>query len=134
MEPITLIIGALAAGAAAGGKDAASRAVRDGYDALHKRLTRHVSSGSDGAVALRNFEEDAGGSPDQPSVWAGPLEEELKKCDADSDVALVRAARELLEAAGGQTQLPTYSVQNSSGVLIGNNSTQNNEWTGIHGT
>ena len=96
MDPVTLILAALAAGAAAGLKDSASSAIKDAYNGL-KGLTRGRLAGRPaGELVLARHEQD-------PQVWDKPLTKELTEAGAGDDPALVTAAQALMrlvDAAG----------------------------------
>ncbi|WP_147403977.1 hypothetical protein [Nocardia panacis] len=61
MDPLSIIVTALIAGAAAGGRDAASAAVRDAYSTLRDRLGADRASNYD-AVAVIETNEAVPGS------------------------------------------------------------------------
>ncbi|WP_328393692.1 hypothetical protein [Nocardia sp. NBC_00416] len=122
MDPLTVIITALIAGAAAGGQDAVSAAVRDTYSVLRNRLTR----GSDpGAVAVIETNETAPGSS------IDELEDMLRRARAAEDRELRSDAEALL------SQLPTGRVddarsridlRHAQGVQIGDHGVQHNSF------
>jgi len=96
MDPVTLIVAALVAGAAAGLKDSASSAVKDAYNGLKGLARRRLAGRPGGELVLARHEQD-------PQVWYKPLVQELTEAGADVDPALVTAAQalmQLLDAAG----------------------------------
>jgi len=96
MDPVTLIVAALVAGAAAGLKDSASAAVKDAYDSLKGLVRRRLAGRPGGELVLARHEQD-------PQVWDRPLVQELTESGAEGDAALVTAAQalmRLLDAAG----------------------------------
>ncbi|BCK57509.1 hypothetical protein [Nocardia wallacei] len=121
MDPFTIITTALIAGAAAGGKDAASAAVRDAYAALRERLT---SGGDDSAaVAVIEANEAASGSN------IDELEDVLRRHRWAEDDELRSVAETIL------SQLPSDRVEDArsridlrqaQGVQIGDHGTQHN--------
>lgn len=114
MEPISLIIAALAAGAAAGAGDTAGQAVRDAYAALKSLLRRRVSDDA-GQTVLAQHESD-------PEVWRKPLEQQLIASGAPDDEAVVEAARRLLAIAdphGSRQGKYTVQVTGGQGAVIG---------------
>lgn len=124
MDPLTIITTALIAGAAAGGRDAASTAVGDAYAALRDRLT----SGSDdsGTVAVIEANEAA------PGGNVGELEHTVGRRGAVDDDELRSAAEAVL------SRLPSDRVddarsrvdlRNAQGVQVGNHGTQHNTFT-----
>lgn len=115
MDPVSLIVVALAAGAAAGAKDVTSQAVKDSYAALKdfvKRRLRHKQAGAEDVVT--QFEED-------PGRWELPLRTLLSECVSGEDDDLVRHARGLLDIAQQQAGQGKYNVQigRAQGTVIG---------------
>jgi hypothetical protein len=96
VDPVTLIVAALVAGAAAGVKDTASSAVKDAYNGLKGLVQRRMGGRPDGELVLARHEQD-------PQVWERPLVQELTAAGAGNDPALVAAAQalmQLVDAAG----------------------------------
>jgi len=96
MDPVTLIVAALVAGAAAGLKDTASSAIKDAYDGLKGLVRRRLADRPGGELVLDRHEQD-------PQVWDKPLAQELTAAGAGDDPALVTAAQalmQLVDAAG----------------------------------
>jgi hypothetical protein len=96
VDPVTLIVAALVAGAAAGLRDTASSAVMDTYNGLKGLVRRKLGGRPDGVLVLARHEQD-------PEVWDKPLVQELTAARAADDPALVTAAQalmQLLDAAG----------------------------------
>lgn len=94
MDPITLIVTALAAGAALGVQDTASAMVKDAYASL-KALARKRLGGDPGAELVLSRHEQG------PEIWQAPLMAELARAGADGDGDLIAAAKALLDLAGG---------------------------------
>jgi hypothetical protein len=104
MEPISLILAALVAGATAATKDTADVAVKDAYDGLK-------------ALIKKKFEKDALG---QAMVEAKP--EDIKQSEAllrnkiteagiDQDVEILKAAAEILKKEDPQgAKIGKYSI------------------------
>ena len=76
MDPITLIVTALAAGAALGVQDTASAMVMDAYAGL-KALVRRRLGGDPGAELVLTRHEQA------PEIWQAPLMAELARAGAE---------------------------------------------------
>lgn len=96
MDPISLIVGALAAGAAAGLSDTASTVVQDGYTGSRELVRRRLAGRPAAQVALAEHES-------APEVWHAPLVAELETVGAGTDEALVAAAQRVMaivDAAG----------------------------------
>jgi RIP homotypic interaction motif len=122
MDPVTLIVTALAAGAALGLKDTASVAVRDAYGSLKALATRRLAGRGEGELALARHEED-------PQAWEGPLVAELTAVGAADDASLVAAAQALMtmvDETGSRAGKYIVRVQSSQGVQVGDHNTQHN--------
>jgi hypothetical protein len=89
MDPVTLVITALAAGTALGLKDTAATAVRDAYAILWARVRKRLASRPDGAMLLARHAE-------APQTWEAPLAAELSASGAAQDTDLLAAALGLL--------------------------------------
>lgn len=104
MDPITLIVTALVAGAASGLKGVAGDAVKDAYRALKGAIRRRSGTGADVEVALTRVES-------KPEVWTDPLKDVLAEIGADRDAEIVGAAQTLMslidpqQAAAGRYQV-----------------------------
>lgn len=88
MEPITLILTALVAGAA----KAAGEAVPDGYKGLKALIQKKFAGKPEAEMALAKHEE-------KPKVWEEPLKEALAESGVDQDEEILKAAQELLKQA-----------------------------------
>ena len=130
MEPITLILTALAAGAGLGLKDAASSAVTDAYHGLKALVGRRLASRPGGELVLARHEES-------PEVWDKPLAEELTAAGAAQDQDLVTAAQALMrlvDEAGSAAGKYQVLVHGSQGVQVGDHNTQHNTFGPASGT
>jgi|SRR5215471_17758215 len=121
MDPITLIVTALAAGAALGVQDSASAMVKDAYASL-KALVRRRLGGDPGAELVLARHEQA------PETWQAPLMAELARTGADGDGDLIAAAKALLDLVGeaGGAGKYTVDVRGAQGVQIGDHNRQDN--------
>lgn len=113
MDPLTLILAALAAGAAAGAQDTAGEAVKEAYQGLKGLLQRRFSDNRDAERALLKHES-------KPQVWEAPLREELAQIAADRDEEVVEAAQRLMTlvqpqqiGTGNKFNIQMGSVQGS---------------------
>ena len=118
MDPITLIVTALAAGAALGVQDTASAMVRDAYASL-KALVRRRLGGDPGTELVLTRHEQA------PETWQAPLKAELARTGADEDADLIAAAKALLDLVGEAGKY-TVDVRGAQGVQIGDHNRQDN--------
>jgi hypothetical protein len=89
MDPVTLIVTALAAGAALGLKDTASSAVKDAYNGLKALVRKRLAGRQDAELVLARYEE-------APQTWQTPLTAELDQAGAGRDDDLVAAAQALM--------------------------------------
>ncbi len=89
MEPISLILGALAAGAIAGAQATASEAVKDSYQGLRTLIQSKLADKPSAEIVLAKHEE-------KPEVWQEPLKAELIEAAADQDQAIINAAQKLM--------------------------------------
>jgi hypothetical protein len=122
VDPVTLIIAALATGAVSGIKETASAAVMDAYEALKGLARKRLASRPDGELVLTRYAE-------APEAWERPLAAELGAAGADRDSDLVAAAQALMslvDAAGSRTGKYRVDVRHSQGVQIGDHNTQHN--------
>ena len=122
MEPVTLIISALVAGAAAAGKDVGKQAVKDAYNGLKSIIKKWFSKkeNADGELALEKHEHD-------PETWEKPLKKSLSETGAAKASEIfdaVKALKQALESTPeGQRVLSKYSlnIKDSEIGIIGDN-------------
>ncbi len=115
MEPITLILTALATGAAAAAKDTASQAVKDGYAGFKALVQRRFAKRPEAEMALTQYEE-------KPKVWEAPLKDALAETGADKDQEVLQLAQQLLKLVKPQQAAQgKFNVQigEAKGVVIG---------------
>lgn len=120
MDPITLIISALAAGGSAGLRESASSALSDAYGALKGLVLRKLSGRRDGALAVERHAED-------PETWQAPLAKELREAGAEHDGQLVEAAQLLLslaEQTGARGNTYNVDARGASSFQIGEHGVQ----------
>ena len=115
MEPVELIVAALAAGAAGGAENVASTVVKDAYQELKRLVTARCAGRKTAKVALADHEAD-------PEAGRASLEQALTESGAAADAELIDAARRLLamlsksNSAGGKY---TVTVENTQGTHVG---------------
>jgi hypothetical protein len=122
MDPITLIVTALAAGASLGIADTASSAIKDGYAALKALVRKRLGGRPEAELVLARHEQ-------APQTWQAPLMAELDEAGAGRDADLVAAAEalmHLLDEAGARAGKYTVDVRGAQGVQIGDRNTQHN--------
>ncbi|MEU1523982.1 hypothetical protein ABZ413_17455 [Nocardia rhamnosiphila] len=115
MDPFTIIVTALVAGAAAGGQDAASAAVRDAYMALRRRIS---GDGVEGELteALEANESSPGGD-------RAALEAAVRRNGVDTDSQAQLLAQRLLQAV--PTKHVFNDLRHAQGVHAGDGGTVN---------
>ncbi len=122
MDPVTLIVTALAAGAASALQDGASTAVKDAYTRLNALAKRRFARRSKGELVLTEHEA-------APQTWEAPLAAELHSAGAEGDTDLVAAAQALMslvDEAGSRSGKYLVAVHDSQGVQVGDHNTQTN--------
>lgn len=94
MEPITLIVTALSAGAALiaqkSGEELIKNGVKDLYDALKSRIKQKFAGQPTAEMVLQEHEQ-------APQDWEAPLKQKLTQAGAAQDQELQKLAEELLK-------------------------------------
>jgi hypothetical protein len=123
MEPITLILGALLAGAVKGVGESATAAVKDAYtrfrDVLGQRLTTPAAQ-----EVIKEFTADPGSNELVMRAY-------LQKVDAALDQRIVDAAEAVMAATdprGAADGKYTVDARGARGVQIGNYNRQRNDF------
>lgn len=122
MEPVSLILGALAAGAS----DAAKQAVRDAYEGLKRLVAARFAGRQSAEVALAEHAAD-------PETWQAPLAKELSAAGAAGDEAILKTARavlELADPAGAAAGKYVLDLRGAQGVQVGDSNLQLNQFGG----
>lgn len=119
MEPVTLILSALATGAAKAAGDAAP----DAYKALKELIKRKFASKPQAEMVLEEHEKD-------PETYEVPLKKKLVEADVDKDEEILKKAQELLkqafpqEAAQGKYNIKAEQIKGIVGDISGGNVNQ----------
>lgn len=129
MDPITLIVAALAAGASTGLGDTVSQAIKDAYGALKSLMRKGLKDRPDGDLVLERHEK-------APDTWREPLMSELELAGvADADA--VALAQQLLELVWAENPAARgkYNVDIGSGqgIQVGDHGAQHNVFSERHG-
>ncbi len=122
MDPVTLIVTALAAGAASALQDGVSAAVKDAYARLKALVTKQFADRPKAELVLAEHEA-------APQTWEAPLAAELSAVGAEGDANLVAAAQALMnlvDEAGSRSGKYLITVNGSQGVQVGDHNTQTN--------
>jgi hypothetical protein len=120
MDPVTLVEGALAAGALLGVKNTTSQAVNDAYVALKAKVKALFTGNAKAELVLAEHET-------APQTWGQPLMAELTTIEVDEE--LVAAAQELMKLIDSTGwQAGKYKVDNSTirGSQLGDHNVQHN--------
>jgi hypothetical protein len=112
MDPITLILAALAAGAASGAKDTAADAIRDAYGALKGLVHRKLQGDPAKELVLEQHEKD-------PEVWKEPLKKALTDSGADQDQAILEHAQSVLDQIPPGSEVANYVNNIYGGQVVG---------------
>ncbi len=116
MDPITLILAALAAGIQA----TAGEAVKDAYAGLKTLLQRKFTGKPVAEVALVEHEK-------KPDIWKAPLAQGLQETEADQDQDIIAAAQRLIQLAQfqlGDKESTTINIHGpTQGTIIGKQNT-----------
>jgi hypothetical protein len=125
MDPVTLIVSAMVAGAASAAKDTASNAVKDAYNALKTLLQRRFQGKPAAEMALAEAETD-------PDTGEKPLTKAVAEHGSDEEVlALAQQLLQLLQSQQSASS-PQYEVEASGDgtVAIGRDAKGNTITTG----
>ena len=123
MDPITLILGALAAGAAASAQSVASDAIKDTYAGLKKLIQQRFAGNARAQAALTDHEDD-------PETYKLPLKKALQQEHADQDERIMQEAKRLMEllepeeAAKGK--FSNIRIGQAQGTILGDHANQTN--------
>ncbi|MBN3923944.1 hypothetical protein [Nostoc sp. NMS4] len=125
MEPISIIIAALGAGAIAATKDTAGTAVKDAYQGLKALIKKKFESEPKAQMVLEEHETD-------PETYEAPLKKKLAEAGVDQDAEIIKAAQELLkqekpeESAAGKYN--TVFEGEVKGIQVGDRNKQENKF------
>jgi hypothetical protein len=128
MDPITLIVTALIAGATTGALDSVKDGAKAGFKAAAEKLRglvkRRVAGNPGAEAALAELEAD-------PRTWKAPLAAKLTQLGAADDADLVAAAQalmELVDQAGARAGKYNVTITGSKGVQVGDGNIQVNRF------
>jgi hypothetical protein len=122
MEPITLILSALVAGATAALKDTAGKAVKESYEGL-KTLIKKKFEGD--ALAQGMIEA----KPEEIKQVEGLLKTKIAAVGIDKDEEILKAAEAIMKTDDPEgASTGKYDFRGAKGVQVGDNNTQNNNF------
>jgi hypothetical protein len=119
MDPISVILTAIVAGASAALQDGATAAVKDAYSRLRSLLKRRLNGRTTAQAAADEYVH-------QPEVWRAPLESALAETGAGGDEELVRAAQAVMaqvDPDGTRAGKYTVTITGSKGFIVGDHAT-----------
>jgi hypothetical protein len=105
VDPITLILTALATGATAGSQTIANDVIKDAYAGLKTLIQRKFAGKSSAGLVLTEHETD-------PITWEAPLKKALIEMKVDQDEEVIKAAQGFMaQVDPKQAALGKYNVQ-----------------------
>jgi hypothetical protein len=122
MDPITLIVTALAAGVTSGAAEATSAAVQAAYRKLRALVEKRFAGRPEAELVLAKHEH-------APGTWQAPLATELTEVGAGRDADLLAAAQalmSLIDGAGARAGKYSVDVRGAHGVQVGDLGQQHN--------
>lgn len=110
MDPVTLILTALTAGATASIKDTASLAVKDSYNGLKALLQHKFENKPKAQAVLVDYEEDS-------ETYEKPLKKALVEAQIDQEKNILEAAQKVMTLVQPQqAAMGKYNVQIAGNV------------------
>src|SRR5258708_20599914 len=111
MDPLSLILAAITAGAAASAKDTASAAIKDTYQGLKALIQRKFEGKPNAQAALIEYEED-------PETYDKPLIKALNTHGIDQHDTIIDPPRQVFAFTQNQHELiGNHSLQNYGHLL-----------------
>lgn len=107
MDPATLILTALVAGASALAQGSLSEVGKDLYKAVRTRIQQKLQGGSQSQAILAEYEKD-------PETWEKPLKKVLKLTRVEQDQELLELANQLLVQIHYQRGSQDVNITNSN--------------------
>lgn len=104
MDPVSLIVSALTAGAVAALEETAGTAIKDAYQGLVSLLRKKNNKNSEAKAILDDYAKD-------PNTWQKPLEKSIQESGAAEDKDVLLAAQKILELLQSQRAQPKYNVK-----------------------
>ncbi|MCC6569781.1 MAG: hypothetical protein IT315_11145 [Anaerolineales bacterium] len=116
MEPVTLIVSALTAGATAALQETAGTAIKDAYQGLAGLVRKKFGKDTKAKTALDGSKED-------PETWQKPLEKSVQESGIANDKEILGLAQELIKLLKSQNPSSKYNVKikGSKQIVVGDN-------------
>lgn len=110
MDPVTIVLTALATGATTTIKDTTSQAIKDAYTGLKTLIQQRFANSPQAKLALTEYEKDA-------DIWEKPLQKLLVETAVDRDEEIIHQAQQLLKLINPQqASQGKYNVQITGNV------------------
>lgn len=129
MDPVSLILAALLAGATESARAAAGAAVQDAYAGLRDAIKRRLAGSPPAAAAVEEYVQD-------PDSWRPALETYLRKAEVHKDDKVLQAAEKVLTATdpeGARAGKYHVTLTGARGAQVGDGNTQTNYFGGGSG-
>ena len=116
MDPVTLIVSALTAGATVALQETAGTAVKDAYQGLAGLVRKKFGKDTKAKAALDGFKED-------PEIWQKPLAKAVQESGIANDKGILVLAQELIKLLKSQNPSSKYNVKikGSKQIVVGEN-------------
>ena len=117
MEPISLILTALTAGAMAALQETASTVIKDTYQGLIALISKRFDKDAKAKATLDGYAED-------PKTWEKPLEKTIKEFNLSTDKEILAIAQKLLDLvkeSGNRTKYKVDIQGDIQGFVQGDN-------------
>ncbi|MGH3276233.1 MAG: hypothetical protein ACRDNZ_18140, partial [Streptosporangiaceae bacterium] len=127
MDPVSLVLNALASGASQGVAASASDAVESAYAKLKQLVSAKLSGNGSAEVALAEHAAD-------PETWQVPLAKALAVAEVSGDHLIIEAAQRLmalLDQAGAAQGKYQVDLQGAQGVQVGDGNQQFNTFKSV---
>lgn len=110
MDPITLILTALAAGATASIKDTSGQAIKDSYNGLKALIQRKFRDQPKAQTVFVDYQDD-------PETYEKPLKKALMEAQVDQEKDIIEAAQKVMTLVQPQqAAMSKYNVQITGNV------------------
>jgi hypothetical protein len=127
VDPVSLVLNALASGAAQGAADSVSDAVKSAYTKLTQLVSARFAGNRSAEVILAEHATD-------PETWQAPLAKALTASGARADLVILEAAQQLmalLDQVGTAQGKYQVDLQGAQGVQVGDGNRQYNTFNSV---
>ena len=129
MDPVSLVVVALASGAAGGTAEGVTDALSVAHGKLKRLVADRFAGNPSAEVALSEHAAD-------PETWRAPLTKALQATGAGTDESVIAAARQLMmltDAASASAGKYDVDVRGAQGVQVGDGNQQFNVYNSAPG-